>query len=107
MLSELIEATTHAPYFFKLEKYLKRREVITKYAKVCIGELEAKLESVELENATLILTFADQESEQAFNENKDEHYLPRFRSLYLEAKLMIEKLGVESNLLNASLSVRI
>lgn len=57
------------------------------------------LESVELEKATLTITFKDSESVEKFNESKDEFYLPRFREIYLEAKRMIERLGIEAHFL--------
>ena len=97
MNSELLKAIKCEPLMNKLNAYLQRREVIKEYTLVCLSDLGVKLERVELENATLTLTFKDQESVEAFNENKDEHYLPRFRGLYLDAKRMIEKLGVDSN----------
>lgn len=97
MNNELIEAIQDKPYVQKIKAYLKRREIILEYSKACIGELEANLESVELENATLILTLKDNDSVEVFNENKDEFYLPRFREIYLDAKRMIERLGIEAH----------
>ena len=79
MENELLEATTQSPYFFKLEKYLQRRAIIKEYSEACLSDLAPALESVELENATLTLTFKDSESVDRFNENRDEFYLPRFR----------------------------
>lgn len=81
-----------------LRPYLQRREIIFNYAQACVGELATKLVSVELENATLTLTFKDSESVEKFNENKGEFYLPHFRLLYLECKRRIETLGVASNI---------
>lgn len=97
MNNELLKDIKCEPLANKLNAYLQRREVIKEYTIVCLDDLGVKLERVELENATLTLTFKDQESVEAFNENKDEHYLPRFRGLYLDAKRMIERLGVNSN----------
>ena len=97
MENELIEATKHSPYFSKLEKYLQRRAIIKEYSKACLSDLETALESVELDKATLTLTFKDSESVEKFNENKDEFYLPRFREIYLDAKRMIERLGIEAH----------
>ncbi|WQZ21721.1 hypothetical protein KVL94_01725 [Helicobacter pylori] len=57
MGNEVLEATTHAPYHFKLEKYLKRRAIIKEYSEACLSDLATALESVELEKATLTLTF--------------------------------------------------
>ncbi|WP_208492944.1 hypothetical protein [Helicobacter pylori] len=41
--------------------------------------------------------FKDSDSVEKFNENKDEFYLPRFREIYIDAKRMIERLGIEAN----------
>ncbi len=67
------------------------------YSEACLSDLAPALDSVELDNATLTLTFKDSESVEKFNENKDEFYLPRFREIYLDAKRMIERLGIEAN----------
>ena len=98
MNNDLIGAIQDKPIHNKIRLYLQRREMILDYSKYCIGELAQKLESAEIENATLILTFKDKDSVEVFNENKEEYYLPHFRQLYLEVKRMIEKLGVASNL---------
>ncbi|MGL2391742.1 hypothetical protein ACOWLS_06550 [Helicobacter pylori] len=98
MSNELIEALQDKPIANKIRLYLQRREIIFKYAQACVGELAQKLESVEIENATLILTFKDNDSVEAFNENKEDYYLPHFRLLYLECKRRIETLGVASNI---------
>ena len=97
MRNELLEATTHSHYYCKLEKYLQRRSIIKEYSEVCLSDLATELESVELEKATLTLTFKYRESVEKFNESKDEFYLPRFREIYLDAKRMIEGLGIEAN----------
>ena len=97
MNNDCIKAIQDAPIGNKIRLYLQRREVILNYSKACIGELAPKLESAEIENATLILTFTYNDSVEKFKENKEEYYLPHFRQLYLEAKRMIEKLGVASN----------
>ena len=96
MENELLEAT-HAPYFGKLEKYLQRRAIIKDYSEVCLSDLAPALESVELEKATLTLTFKDSDSVEKFTEHKDEFYLPRFREIYRDAKRMIEGLGIEAH----------
>ncbi|WP_120854537.1 hypothetical protein [Helicobacter pylori] len=70
MGNELIEATTHSPYFCKLEKYLQRRAIIKEYSEACLSDLATALESVELEKATLMLTFKDSESVEKFNESE-------------------------------------
>lgn len=98
MNNDLIEAIQEKSIGHKIRLYLQRREIIFKYAKACVGELAPKLESAEIENATLILTFANQESVEAFNENKEDYYLTHFRLLYLELKRRIETLGVVSNI---------
>lgn len=98
MSNDLIEALQDKPIANKIRLYLQRREMILNYAKACVGELAPKLESAEIENATLILTFADNDSVEKFNENKEVYYLPHFRLLYLECKRMIETLGVASNI---------
>ncbi len=98
MENELLEATTRSPYYNKLRKYLQRRDIIRKYSKVCLGDLAPQLDSVELENTTLMLTFKDSDSVEAFDNNAEHFYKPRFRELYLEAKRMIEKLNINSNL---------
>ena len=97
MENELLEATKHSPYYCKLGKYLQRRAIIKEYSEACLSDLSTALESVELEKATLTLTFKDSESVEKFNENKDEFYLPRFREIYLDAKRMIERLGIEAH----------
>lgn len=97
MENELLKAITHAPDCWKLKKYLQRRAIIKEYSEACLSDLETALESVELENATLTLTFKDSESVEKFNENKDEFYLPRFRENYLNAKRMIERLCIEAH----------
>lgn len=97
MENELLEETTHSPYFCKLEKYLQRRAIIKEYSEACLSDLATALESVELDKATLTLTFKDSESVEKFNENKNEFYLPRFREIYLDAKRMIEMLGIEAH----------
>lgn len=98
MWNELLEATTHSPYYGKLRNYLKRRAIITEYSKACLGDLAPQLESVELDNATLMLTFKDSDSVEAFDNSAEHFYKPRFRELYLEAKRMIEKLNINSTL---------
>ena len=98
MNNDLIEEIQDKPIANKLRTYLKRREIIFKYAQACVGELAPKLESVEIENATLILTFTDSDSVEAFNENKEDYYLTHFRLLYPECKRRIETLGVASNI---------
>lgn len=98
MNNDLIEAITEKPIANKIRLYLQRREIIFNYAQACVGELAPKLESAEIKNATLTLTFKDNDSVEVFNEKKDEYYLPHFRQLYLEAKRMIENLGVASNI---------
>lgn len=97
MNNDLIEEILGKPVHNKLRPYLQRREIIFNYAQACVGELAQKLESAEIENATLILTFADQPSVEKFNENKEDYYLQHFRLLYLECKRKIETLGVASN----------
>ncbi|WP_231628478.1 hypothetical protein [Helicobacter pylori] len=57
MNNDLIEAIQDTPIANKLQPYLKRRGIIFNYAQACVGELAQKLESVELEKATLTLTF--------------------------------------------------
>lgn len=103
MSNDLIEAIQDKPIANNIRLYLKRREIIFKYAKACVGELAPKLESAEIENATLILTLTDSGSVEVFNENKEEYYLPHFRLLYLECKRMIETLGVANSLHFASI----
>ena len=98
MNNDLIEAIQDNPIANKIRLYLERRKIILGYSKACVGELAPKLESAEIENATLVLNFKDNDSVEKFNENKEGYYLPHFRQLYLEAKRMIEKLGVASNL---------
>ncbi|WQS65740.1 hypothetical protein KVE23_06765 [Helicobacter pylori] len=97
MGNELLKATTQLPYFCKLEKYLQRRAIIKDYSEACLSDLAPALEGVELEKATLTLTFKDSESVEKFNESKDGVYLPRFREIYLDAKRMIERLGIEAH----------
>lgn len=98
MGNELLEATTHAPYYNKLQKYLQRRAIIREYSEACLGDLASQLDSVELDNSTLMLTFKDRDSVEAFDDNAEHFYKPRFRELYLEAKRMIEKLNVNNTL---------
>lgn len=98
MENELLEATTHPPYFNKLRNYLKRRAIIRAYSEACLSDLAPQLESVELENATLMLTFKDSDSVEAFEHSSEHFYKPRFRELYLEAKRMIEKLNINTTL---------
>lgn len=98
MSNDLIKAIQDTPIANKIRLYLQRRKIIFNYAQACVGELAPKLESAEIENATLILTFADQESVEAFNENKEDYYFTHFRLLYLECKRRIETLGVASNI---------
>lgn len=98
MNNDLIEAIQDKPIANKIRLYLQRREIIFNYAQSCVGELAQKLESVEIENATLILTLTDSDSVEVFNENKEDYYLPHFRLLYLECKRRIEALGVASNI---------
>lgn len=98
MYNGIIEAIQDKPIANKLQLYLQRREIIFNYAQACVGGLAQKLESAEIENATLILTFANQDSVEAFDKNKEDYYLPHFRLLYLECKRMIEALGVASNI---------
>ncbi|MGL2596655.1 hypothetical protein ACQJ5M_07730 [Helicobacter pylori] len=57
MYNDMIEAIQDKPIANKLRLYLQRHEIIFKYAQACVGELAQKLESAEIENATLILTF--------------------------------------------------
>lgn len=98
MSNELIEALQDKPIANKIRPYLQRREIIFNYAQACVGELAQKLESAEIENATLILIFKDSDSGEVFNENKEDYYLPHFRSLYPECKRRVETLGVASNI---------
>lgn len=98
MDNELLEATTHSPYYCKLKNYLQRRAIIRAYSEACLGDLAPQLDSVELENATLTLTFKDSDSVEAFNNSTEHCYKPRFREFYLEAKRMIEKLNINSTL---------
>lgn len=98
MYNDMIEAISDKPIANKIQLYLQRREIIFQYAKACVGELAPKLESAEIENATMILTFKDSDSVEAFNENKEDYYLPHFRLLYLECKRRIETLGVAINI---------
>lgn len=98
MENELIEATTQSPYYNKLQKYLQRRAIIREYSEACLGDLAPQLESVELDSATLILTFKDSDSVEAFDNGAEHFYKPRFRELYLETKRMIKKLNINSNL---------
>ena len=93
-----LKATTNSPYYNKLHKYLQKRAIIREYSEACLGDLAPQLDSVELENATLMLTFKDSDSVEAFCNNSEHFYKPRFRELYLEAKRMIEKLNINSNL---------
>ncbi|GAA7928155.1 hypothetical protein COL401_14820 [Helicobacter pylori] len=57
MNNELIEAIQEKPISNKIRPYLQRREIIFTYAQACVGELAPKLESAEIENSTLTLTF--------------------------------------------------
>ncbi|MGL2653373.1 hypothetical protein ACQJ63_07505 [Helicobacter pylori] len=57
MYNDMIEAISDKPIANKLRLYLQRHEIIFKYAQACVGELAQKLESAEIENATLMLTF--------------------------------------------------
>ena len=98
MRKELLEVATHSPYYNKLQKHLQRRAIIREYSEACLGDLAPQLDSVELENATLVLTFTDSDSVEAFDNNAEHFYKPRFRELYLETKRMIEKLNINSNL---------
>ncbi|GAA7926976.1 hypothetical protein HpBT060_15150 [Helicobacter pylori] len=98
MGNELLEAKTLLPHYCKLQKYLQRRAIIKKYSEACLGDLAPQLDSVELENATLILTFKDSDSVEAFDNNAEHFYKPRFRELYLESKRTVEKLGINSHL---------
>lgn len=98
MGNELLEGITRSPYYNKLRKYLQRRAIIREYSEACLGDLAQQLDSVELENATLVLTFKDSDSVEAFDDNAEHFYKPRFRELYLEAKRMIEKLNINSAL---------
>lgn len=97
MDNELLKETTRSHYY-KLQKYLQRRAIIREYSEVCLGDLAPQLESVELENATLVLTFKDSDSVEAFDNNDEHFYKPRFREFYLEAKRMIERLNINSTL---------
>lgn len=96
MENELLEAAKRAPYYRKLQNYLQRRAIIRDYSEACLGDLAPQLESVELENATLMLTFKDSDSVEAFDNNAEHFYKPRFRELYLEAKRAIEKLNIKN-----------
>ena len=98
MYNDMIKSIQDKPIANKINLYLKRLEIIFNYAQACVGELAPKLESVEIENATLILTFTDSDSVESFTENKEDYYLPHFRLLYLECKRRIETLGVASNI---------
>ena len=82
----MLKATTHLPCYNKLKKHLQRRAIIREYSGACLGDLAPQLESVELDNATLILTFEDSDSVEAFDNNAEHFYKPRFRELYLGAK---------------------
>lgn len=97
MSNDLIEALQDKPIANKISLYLQRRAIIKEYSEVCLSDLATALESVEVEKATLTLTFKDSESVEKFNENKDEFYLQRFREIYLDAKRMIERLGIEAH----------
>lgn len=98
MIDEVLNYCNRTKWDNKLQAYLDRRAIIRAYCEACVGDLAHRLESVEIENATLILTFAESDSVELFNKYKDEYYLPHFRELYLECKRMIEKLGVVSNI---------
>lgn len=107
MRNELLEAATHSPYYNKTRNYLQRRATIREYSEACLGDLAPQLDSVELENATLVLTFKDSDSVEAFDNNAEHFYKPRFRELYLEAKRTIEKLNINSNLYFTDIKARI
>ena len=98
MWNELLEVATHSPYYNNLQKHLQKRAIIREYSEACLGDLAPQLDSVGLENATLMLTFKDSDSVEAFCDNAEHFYKPRFRELYLEAKRMIEKLNINSTL---------
>ena len=107
MGNELLEATTHSPYYNKLQGYLKRRAIIREYSQVCLSDLGSQLDSVELENFTLMLTFKDSDSVKAFDNSAEHFYKPRFRELYLEAKRMIEELNINSTLYFTDIKAKI
>ncbi|NHB53479.1 hypothetical protein [Helicobacter pylori] len=107
MHNDLKKAILDKPIVGKLHLYLKRREIIFNYAKDCVGELVQKLESAEIENATLILTFKDNDSMEKFNENKEDYYLPHFREIYLDAKRRIETLGIEASFYFTNIEAKI
>lgn len=98
MRNELREVATHSPFYNKLQQHLQRRAIIREYSEACLGDLAPQLDGVELENATLVLTFKDSDSVEAFDNNAEPFYKPRFREAYLEAKRMIEKLNIDSTL---------
>lgn len=107
MGNELLEATTHSTYYNKLRNYLKRRAIIKEYSGACLGDLAPQLDSVELENDTLMLTFKDSDSVEAFDNNAEHFYKPRFRELYLGAKRMIEMLDINSTLYFTDIKAKI
>lgn len=61
MWNELLETATRSPYY-ELPNYLQRRAIIREYAEACLGDLAPQLDSVELEDATLMLTFKGSDS---------------------------------------------
>lgn len=107
MVNELLGYTMRSLYYYKLQKYLQRRAIIRGYSEACLGDLAPQLESVELENAALILTFKDSDSVEAFDNSAEHFYKPRFRELYLEAKRMIEKLNINSTLYFTDIKAKI
>ena len=107
MGNELLEAITHSPNYNKLQKYLQRRAIIREYSEACLGDLALQLDSVELENATLILTLKDSDSLEAFCNNAEHFYKPRFRELYLNATRMIEELNINSTLYFTDIKAKI
>ena len=98
MGNELLEAATQSPSYNKLRNYLQKRAIIREYSEACLGDLAPQLDSVELENGTLMLTFKDSDTVVKFDDNSEHFYKPRFRELYVEAKRMIEKLNINSSL---------
>ena len=107
MKAGLLEALTPQPYYCKLQKYLQRRAIIREYSEACLGDLAPQLESVELDNATLILTFKDSDSVEAFDNNAEHFYKPRFRQIYLETKRRIEELNINSTLYFTDIEAKI
>lgn len=98
MEDELLEAITRLACSNKLRNHLLRRAIIREYSEACLGNLAPPLESVELEGATLMLTFKDSDSVGAFDDGAENFYKPRFRELYLEVKRTIEGLNINSTL---------